>query len=100
MFIEYARGERPLDHLHLQSPPLPNPTTPFIGRKNELAQIVGRLANGHILSLPKGYKWGDKRATGRDTLPLDIYFSKQTGLIQAVRKQVLVTVRARYALAK
>lgn len=60
-FIEIARGERPLDHLslspthpvtsspaHLVTVLLPTPATPFIGRTNELAQIVERLANGRL----------------------------------------------------
>ena len=69
IFVEISRGQRPLDHLHappaqpqvsnsssllstsFQSPPLPASTTPFIGRKNELAQIVDRLANGRLLTL-------------------------------------------------
>ncbi|MCA9928513.1 MAG: tetratricopeptide repeat protein [Anaerolineales bacterium] len=69
IFVETARGERPLDHLtalpaylsnrslhtpsplHSLTPALPTPTTPFIGRKNELAQIVERLVNGRLLTL-------------------------------------------------
>lgn len=68
VFIECARGERPLDFLagakgsrgaeeqffpllRRSSAPLPAPTTPFIGRKNELAQIMARLANGRLLTL-------------------------------------------------
>ena len=64
IFVEIARGERPLDHLalsptqsvtlspgHLVTPSLPTPTTPFIGRQTELAQIVDRLGNGRLLTL-------------------------------------------------
>ncbi|MEJ2750995.1 MAG: helix-turn-helix domain-containing protein, partial [Anaerolineae bacterium] len=61
VFVEIARGERPLDHLtlnpvtlspgHLVTPSLPTPTTPFIGRNTERAQIVDRLANGRLLTL-------------------------------------------------
>jgi predicted ATPase/DNA-binding XRE family transcriptional regulator len=64
IFVEIARGERPLDHLilspahpitlspsHLVTVSLPTPTTPFIGRNNELAQIMDRLANGRLLTL-------------------------------------------------
>ncbi|MCB0000242.1 MAG: AAA family ATPase, partial [Anaerolineales bacterium] len=61
VFVEIARGERPLDHLHapptqssvsnLHALPLPAPTTPFIGRLYELAQIGERLGNGRLLTL-------------------------------------------------
>lgn len=64
IFVEIARGERPLDHLslspappvtsspaHLVSVSLPTPNTPFVGRRNELAHILERLANGRLLTL-------------------------------------------------
>lgn len=68
IFVACARGERPLDFLAgvqesggaeeqfspllpRSSAALPNPTTPFIGRKNELAQLMERLANGRLLTL-------------------------------------------------
>ena len=63
IFVEIARGERPLDHLHAlplspisqspeaKRPNLPTPPTPFIGRSAELAQILDRLANGRLLTL-------------------------------------------------
>jgi predicted ATPase/DNA-binding XRE family transcriptional regulator len=58
IFVEIARGERPLDHLkdvpesfkratlspgQLVLPSLPVPTSPFIGRKSELADIIAKL---------------------------------------------------------
>jgi predicted ATPase/DNA-binding XRE family transcriptional regulator len=61
LFVEIARGERPLDHLKspqpptptslMEVPPLPTPATPFIGRNNELTQILGRLSKGRLLTL-------------------------------------------------
>ncbi|MFZ1400804.1 MAG: helix-turn-helix domain-containing protein [Candidatus Promineifilaceae bacterium] len=65
IFVECARGERPLDHL--QAPPqspipqapeakrphLPTPATPFLGRQTELADITARLrqADCRLLTL-------------------------------------------------
>ena len=68
IFVEVARGERPVDLLwevHTQDegaastsslhgpPPFPRPSTPFVGRANELAQIGERLAqpNCRMLTL-------------------------------------------------
>ncbi len=67
IFVEVARGERPVDHLtqsHRETPaltttpihtplPLPRPATPFIGREVELAAINDLLAdpNCRLLTL-------------------------------------------------
>jgi predicted ATPase/transcriptional regulator with XRE-family HTH domain len=58
VFIEIARGKRPLDHLQSpisQSPTsnLPTPTTPFLGRTAELADITTKLRrpNCRLLTL-------------------------------------------------
>jgi predicted ATPase/DNA-binding XRE family transcriptional regulator len=63
LFLQAARGETPVDRLHLAAAPLLSPvgprhnlpaqSTPFIGRESELAEIANLLAdsNCRLLSL-------------------------------------------------
>lgn len=94
IFLEVARGERPVDFLTpsqnearaLPSPPfhssisLPKPMTPFVGRTNELAQIGERLAhpNCRILTLigPGG--------VGKTRLALAAAQAKQSAFVDGV----------------
>lgn len=63
LFVECARGEQPVDRLNQRqptassrssfAPPLPQPTTPFIGRRAELSDITHKLnqPNCRLLTL-------------------------------------------------
>ncbi len=91
IFIEVARGERPVDglwHVPDDAPtssfpfhapvPLPKPATPFVGRVDELAQLSERLAhpNCRLLTLigPGG--------VGKTRLALALAQAHQTAFVE------------------